>query len=109
MAGPPVDSPFEVNPNKFKALALQHKTDSYVCCLSDKPTEVCYVQKDEVEMKRFFKQAVHDVVILTGAKYTVISLQSEVQVYSRNGKDLFDIVECELPSFTSAQILDHNE
>ena len=39
--------------------------------------------------------------MLDGAKFTVVSLESQVQVYSRNGKDLFDIVESTKPLLCS--------
>ena len=52
-----VYSPFK-NTNlstKFIALALQHRTEDYLCTLESFPTEVIKVKGGGIEYKRFFK------------------------------------------------------
>jgi len=83
----------------FQALAFLQKTKDYFYTLAsvgdEEPSdEQCRVQNSQRDITKFFREKVRDIYISFAAKYTMITLESQVQVYSRNGRDLFDIVDC---------------
>ena len=53
---------------------------------------------------RHFSEVVNSIEILPGAKYTVFCLESSIYVYSKNSKDLYDIVACVSSTISSAVI-----
>ena len=65
-------------PTKFRALALQHRTEDYLCSLESFPTEIIKVKGGGIEYKRFFKEKISNIIILLGSKYTMICLESQI-------------------------------
>lgn len=92
----------------FQALALQHKTSAYVCCLESKPTLAITVLPNSsiIDSKKYFKEKLSEILVLPGAKYTLFCLETQIQIYTRNGKDLYDIIDCFNPRLTQAQIFE---
>ena len=43
-----------------------------------------------------------------GAKYTIFFLETQIQIYTRNGQDLFDIIMCEQPNKAKALLNNDN-
>ena len=115
----------------FKCVALQHKTKDYVVVLRDKPNQAIFVsiQNEVAEPKadqagqhllfsspqkskeqkygrrtdvRHFTEEINSIEILPGARYTLFALETKIYVYSRNSKDLFDIISCVSPTIYTA-------
>ena len=53
---------------------------------------------------RHFSEEINGIEILPGAKYTVFCLETKIYVYSKNSKDLYDIITCVTPTISSAII-----
>lgn len=51
---------------------------------------------------RHFSEEINSIEILPGARYTLFCLETKIYVYSRNSKDLFDIIHCASPTINSA-------
>jgi hypothetical protein len=51
---------------------------------------------------RYFSEEISDIEILKGGHYTVFCLQTKLYIYSRNGRDLYDIIPCCNPTIYSA-------
>ena len=51
---------------------------------------------------RHFTEEISSIEILPGARYTLFCLETKIYVYSRNSKDLFDIISCVSPTVYSA-------
>lgn len=51
---------------------------------------------------RHFTEEINSIEILPGARYTLFCLETKIYVYSRNSKDLHDIITCVSPTINSA-------
>lgn len=58
----------------------------------------------QIDSKKHFREKITEILVLPGAKYTLFCLETQVQIYTRNGKDLFDIIHCVSPKLTQAEI-----
>jgi len=59
----------------------------------------------QIDGKKHFREKINEILVLPGAKFTLFCLETQVQIYTRNGKDLFDIIACTDPKLTQAEIL----
>lgn len=51
---------------------------------------------------KHFLEEVCSIEILPGARYTLICLETAIYIYSKNSRDLYDIVPCSSPLISSA-------
>lgn len=59
----------------------------------------------QIDGKKHFREKINEILVLPGAKFTLFCLETQVQIYTRNGKDLFDIIASTNPKLTQAEIL----
>ena len=59
----------------------------------------------QIDSKKYFREKINEILVLPGAKFTLFCLETQVQIYTRNGKDLFDIISSSNPKLTQAEIL----
>ena len=55
---------------------------------------------------KHFSQAVSAIKILPGARYTLFCLETSIQIYTKNGRSLFDIISCVDASVSAAIMRD---
>lgn len=75
---------------------------NYFTGLQSKPTVAINVlqSSSQIDSKKFFREKICEILILSGARYTLFCLETQVQIYTRNGKDLFDIIHSSNPKLT---------
>ena len=69
--------------------------------MPQKTKEQMYGRRSNV---RHFSEEINGVEILPGAKYTVFCLETKIYVYSKNSRDIYDIISCVSPTISSAVI-----
>ena len=50
---------------------------------------------------KYFSESVTRIEILPSSRFTVFCLETKIYVYTRNGRDLHDIIDCHKPVISS--------
>jgi len=79
----------------------------HIIGLQSKPNVAINVlqSSSQIDCKKHFREKINEILVLPGAKFTLFCLETQVQIYTRNGKDLFDIIASANPKLTQAEIL----